>query len=402
MSSQDLPIPTNEYERLMSLSDFDLDYSNLQENFKDLTELAAKVTGSEISLVNLIDHYTQWSISSFGIEDLNQMPREESTCQYTIMEGEYFEVENLSLDDRLKDKPYVQAPLNLRYYFGIPLSTDDGKNIGALCILDRNVRKLSPEKIELLKLIANEVVNRLKAMQVVKELKRRLTDSNENNLKIAHDIRGPLSGIIGIAEVISERGDKNQLNDILDLINMIQRSGKSLLTLADEILSNDYQEKTELSANEFNLLVLQEKLDMLYRPQAVNKNIHFAVEVGPSNHQIPFSKNKLLQIAGNLISNAIKFTPIDGEVIVNLSLELDANNKMLCMLVSDSGLGLNEEAIHSILYGAKSSSTGSSGEKGYGFGLMMVKHLIEGLKGRLEITSDAVTGAQFKVLLPIE
>lgn len=81
------PMPEKEMERLLALTDFDLDYSNLQENFKDLTKLAAKVSGTDISLVNLIDSYTQWTVSSHGLL-LEQMPREESVCQYTICESE--------------------------------------------------------------------------------------------------------------------------------------------------------------------------------------------------------------------------------------------------------------------------------------------------------------------------
>jgi hypothetical protein len=73
------PFPENEMDRLLSLSEFDLDYDNLEDNFKDLTRLAAKVAGTEISLINLIDSFTQWTISSHGL-DIAQMPREESVC----------------------------------------------------------------------------------------------------------------------------------------------------------------------------------------------------------------------------------------------------------------------------------------------------------------------------------
>ncbi|WP_432328631.1 hypothetical protein ACRQ5D_07940 [Mucilaginibacter sp. P25] len=84
-------------ERLLSLSEFDLDYTEHKDSFKDLAKLAAKVTGTEVSLVNLIDSYTQWSISGHGLE-IEQMPREDSVCQYTIIDGEYFEVEDLRND----------------------------------------------------------------------------------------------------------------------------------------------------------------------------------------------------------------------------------------------------------------------------------------------------------------
>ena len=155
-----LPIPANEMDRIIKLSDFDLDYAEMQESFKDLTKLAAKVAGTEISLINLIDTFTQWTVSNYGLP-LDQMPREDSVCQYTIVSKEFFEVENLADDDRFKDKFYVVEPPKLRYYFGVPLQTEDGYNIGALCVLDKIGKEITAEKIELLKIIADEIVNRL-------------------------------------------------------------------------------------------------------------------------------------------------------------------------------------------------------------------------------------------------
>jgi hypothetical protein len=56
-----LPIPGNEMERLLSLSEFDLDYTEYKDSFKDLAKLAARVTGTEISLVNLMDYQRPWA-----------------------------------------------------------------------------------------------------------------------------------------------------------------------------------------------------------------------------------------------------------------------------------------------------------------------------------------------------
>src|SRR5687768_3882440 len=100
------PIPENEFNRIIDLTELDIDYSDLAEHFKDLTKLAAKVAGTDISLINLIDSYTQWSIANHGLP-IDQMPREESVCQFTIMGDDYFEVCNLAADERFKDKGYV-------------------------------------------------------------------------------------------------------------------------------------------------------------------------------------------------------------------------------------------------------------------------------------------------------
>lgn len=395
-------LPENEMSRVLELSEFDLDYSSLQENFKDLAKLAAKVAGTNISLVNLIDSFTQWTVSNFGL-DLEQMPREDSVCQYTIVSDQFFEVKDLSVDDRFKDKFYVKDDPNLRYYFGVPLQTSDGLHLGALCVLDTIGKEISPEKVEMLKIIADEIVNRLMVIRVITGLKNRVKEAKETQQKVAHDIRGPLSGIVGLAQIISEQGNNNKLEEVLQLVSMIQKGGHSLLELADEILSSEKKTEnslTEAGTNEYNLLSFKERLEKLFAPQAANKKITLKIVTDSKTEGIHFSKNKLLQIAGNLISNAIKFTPLKGQVTVDLSIVI-TRTKQLSIQVKDTGSGMDHEAIHQILYGEQQSTEGTSGEKGYGFGLMLVKHLIIKLNGSLNIESEPGNGTTFSVLLPI-
>jgi hypothetical protein len=109
------PIPVNEDERIWALTEFDIDYSDSSVLLKDLVELAAKIAGTKISLINLIDTYTQWTVANFGLP-IEQMGRDESVCQYTILNNESFEVKSLSSDDRFKDKFYVVDNPNLEYY----------------------------------------------------------------------------------------------------------------------------------------------------------------------------------------------------------------------------------------------------------------------------------------------
>lgn len=395
---QDTPMPHNEMERVLELSDYDLDYSSFQDTFKDLATLAARVAGTNISLVNLIDSFTQWSITNYGLE-VTQMPREDSICQYTILGDQPFEVQDLTADERFKDRDYVTGDPNVKYYFGVPLKTEEGGNLGALCVLDQDVKTLTPEKVELLKIIANEIVNRLRAHKIINGLKTKLKEANDTKKKVAHDIRGPLGGIIGLAQVISEQGHENELDEVLEFINLIQRSGRSLLELADEILTTEIP-KRELRSDEFNLLVLKEKLEQLYTPQARTKGISFLITTSLDSCTIPFSRNKLLQIIGNLISNAMKFTPPHGKITVDLSLKQGEDENTLQVNVSDTGVGLSQEAIDKILSGKAKSTDGTGGEQGYGFGLALVKHLVESLKGTMSIYSETGNGASFEILLP--
>lgn len=394
------PVPANEIQRLISLSELDLDYSGLSEMFKDLTRLAAKVSGTEISLVNLIDSYTQWTVGSHGI-NVAQMTREESACQYTIMEEDHFEVPDLSADLRFSDNFYVKDPISLRYYYGVPLKDKEGVNLGALCVLDTKTKTLTPEKEELLKIIAKEVVNRLNIHQAMTQLKDKAKDADESKKKVAHDIRGPLAGIIGLSQLIAEQGKTADLDEVMDFIKLIHKSSQSILDLADEILTEDTGVR-KLKDNEFNLNLFAETLHKLYDPQAINKGLSLQIDVAKGVELIPFSRNKLLQIAGNLLSNAIKFTERNGRVQLILNIIVQAHQNVLSITVSDSGRGMTRDMINQILSASLSSTSGTSGEKGYGFGLSLVKHLVEGLKGSISIESEVNVGTSFHVLIPQE
>lgn len=398
------PLPDNELDRVISLSELDLDYAALQDTFKDLTKLAAKVAGTEVSLVNLIDSFTQWSISQYGI-DLEQMPREDSVCQYTIVTKDAFEVKDLSADERFKDKDYVTGGPKLRYYFGVPLQTSDGYQLGALCVLDKVGKEISPEKVEMLKIISNEIVNRLMFIKSMNLLRNSVKEARDVQRKVAHDIRGPLSGIVGLTQIISEQGKENTLDDVLELVDMIQKGGSSLLDLANEILNNDLSKETGKqkgpAANEFNLPIFRDKLERLYKPQANAKGVNLSIEVDEKADYLNFPRNKLMQITGNLISNAIKFTPANGWVNVLLGITLQGKTTCLSIGVRDNGKGMDAATIENIQSGNVSSTSGTAGEQGYGFGLALVQHLIEKLGGTLSIESAVGSGTSFTVTLPL-
>lgn len=404
---QNPPIPANELERLIALGEFDLDYLDLDNSFSDLTKLAAKVAGTSISLINLIDSFTQWSVSSYGI-DIKQMPREESVCQYTILEENRkgFEIQNLSDDDRFKERSYVVGSPNLKYYFGIPLIVDNGVSLGALCVLHDDYKNLSAEKKEMLEIIAGEVVNRIRIHYAVANLKKKVQESNSIKNRVAHDIRGPIGGIIGLAEIIQMQGDSNKLEEVLEFIALIQKSGKSVLELADEILSQNFgtaakAAKRAPNDQEFTLSTLKSKIEDMFNPQAITKQISLEVNATPPFEEIPFPKNKILQILGNLISNSIKFTPIGGTVEVLLDMDVLNEQRILKFKVKDTGVGIAQQKIEEILNGGTTSSNGTSGEIGFGFGIHLVQHLVQSLKGRLVVTSELGKGAEFELAIPI-
>ena len=399
VSFKPAPFPKDELDRIISLSDFNPDYLKLDDTFKDLTQLAAKVTGSPISMVNLIDSYTVWTVSGYNFE-VQQTPREESVCQYTILQKEEFAVNDMSVDPVFKTADFVTGDAHFRFYHGIPLSVDE-HNLGALCVLDMQPKLLSAEKVEMLKLIASEIVNRLKTLQYIETLRNKATEAKDKQNKVAHDIRGPIAGIMGLAEIISSQGQDNELEEVLDFINLIYKGGKSVLQLADDILTDEKKARTKSSSANDALLSLKKRFEELYTPQARSKNIELKVDVKDSEEEIKIQEKKLTQIAGNLISNAIKFTPRFGDVFVTIEITgTGEEQKKLKLVVKDSGTGITDEQIALLLADNTESQNGTDGETGFGFGLALVKHLVKGLNGTFNITSGVGSGSQFEVVIP--
>ncbi|MBN7815872.1 sensor histidine kinase [Algoriphagus pacificus] len=395
----------SELERLLSLSNLDLDYYDGKHGVNWLAEMAAIVAGTKVSLVNLIDSYTQWSIAKVGL-DITQMPREDSVCQYTMEkeEGEEFEVNDLSQDDRFKEKFYVKDDPNLTYYFGVPLTTSEGYNLGALCVMDVEAKQIASEKRELLKLIARQIVDRLKINSKLAELKSQMAEILQNQKKMAHDVRGPISGIVGLAEIIKMQGEENPMDEVLEYMDLIQKSGNSILDLADEILSQNFDSRLQMmrepKENELNLLIFKSKIMDLFAPQAMVKKLNFTVELGEENHFYPFRKSKLMQIVGNLISNSIKFTPAYGSVAVLLAMECTDKIQNLTIKVADTGTGIPQSKIDQILSSTATSEKGTSGEKGFGFGLNVVVKLVSEIGGELTIKSEEGNGTTFTINVP--
>jgi K+-sensing histidine kinase KdpD len=391
------PIPSHELERLLNLSEYDVDFANIENNFAELNKLAASIAGTDISLVNLIDCYTQWTVSSHGLE-IKQMPRDESVCQYTIMGQGGFEVPNLAVDERFKDFDYVKGDLGLNYYFGIPLTTSEGFNIGALCVMDKQTRHLSEDKIEHLKIIADEIVSKLRAIKVIEKLESTVKDGAYTQKKIVHDIRGPIAGIMGLTDLVLEQGLENDWNEVLEYMTLIRNSGEGIISLANEILTAQQQAQSGYF-EAFNLLIFKQKLEQLFLPPSIKKNISFTVSISRETELLPISKFNLMQIAGNLISNAIKFTPEGGTIAVDLNLEVQEVINLLHIKVSDTGIGLTQTQINAILNGAGKSTTGTIGENGFGFGLTMVKNLVDSMQGEMKINSSTGLGTTFEIVL---
>ena len=395
----DTPVISRELERAKALATYNLDYDALQDKFADLTMLATQMTGTSVSLINLLDTDNQWSIAGQGT-NLIHIDKRDSICQYTVEAEKDFEVANLRSDDRFRKQDYV-INTTLSYYYGVPLKTKDGQAIGALCVLDSEDPELGRRQKKMLQLLGMEIINRLDELKRIAILENKIQLLQVERRMLAHDIRGPLGGIKGLAEVATEEGESASKKELLHYLELIKDSSESVMDLACEILQNERQRQAAPPADgQLNLLQLKKKLKQLFAPRIRDKEIELNVFVSELTALQPINKYGLQQILGNLISNAIKFTPKRGFITVELELFGDDHNQKLKLEVKDSGQGMSNKVVNAILGKGTTSTEGTNGETGYGLGLQLVRQLIAEKGGTLDLTSKVGNGSVFTVVLP--
>ncbi|WP_313025366.1 ATP-binding protein [Pseudomonas lopnurensis] len=146
-----------ELSRLAALLRYEILDTPEEADFDDFTELAARLCGTPIALISLVDERRQWFKSRVGLE-VSETPREISFCTHTILGQEIFEVADARQDPRFRQNPLVTGDPHIRFYAGTPLTSPDGHNLGTLCVIDRQPRQLTAEQRDTLERLARQVI----------------------------------------------------------------------------------------------------------------------------------------------------------------------------------------------------------------------------------------------------
>ncbi|HEY3664009.1 MAG TPA: PAS domain S-box protein [Chthoniobacterales bacterium] len=163
------PIPTGETKRLHALAEYEIMDSPPEAEFDELTRLASYICQVPLAQISLVDDRRQWFKSRLGF-DLTETPREASFCQYALMQRDVVEVEDASQDERFADSPLVLGDPHVRFYAGAPLITPGDHALGALCVMDREPRKLSADQRDALQILARQVMTRLELSRQQRQL----------------------------------------------------------------------------------------------------------------------------------------------------------------------------------------------------------------------------------------
>ena len=230
-----------EKQRLEAVKRY-LDFSfERDRNLKDIVMLASHILESPVSLITLMDKDVQWIISNYGIE-LEKMPRETSFCTHAIRQDEVMVVEDALLDQRFVEAPLVKFNPNVRFYAGIPLKSNDGHNVGTLCVFDNKPKHPTANQLNCLNALSKQVANIMSlnmSMELLKENNSEIESQYAALRRIAyvqsHEVRAPLCNALGIMDMIKEddyKTDKEHLVMMDDALNQLDRKIHSIVKAA--------------------------------------------------------------------------------------------------------------------------------------------------------------------------
>lgn len=220
-------------------------------------------------------------------------------------------------------------------------------------------------------------------------------------LTISHDIRAPLSSIMGYIELLQRRHPDARQQYYLE--NM-RSSSDHVLSLVNDLL--DYQRlesgQIELHRLPFRVPTLFQEIGMSFRPLAEAKNLQLEWVLQPEEMEQVYLGDtiRLRQVVSNLLSNAIKFTD-EGKVSLIVSIEqVESYQYALVILVRDTGPGIPYEERERI-FGEFARLYGTEQVEGFGLGLSITRKLVQLMHGTLTLESEEGEGSRFKVCVPL-
>ncbi len=395
------PLPANEKQRIKKLKELDILDTLEEQAYDDLTFLAAQICNTPIALVSLIDTDRQWFKSHLGL-DARETPRDYAFCAHAILSDDVFIVEDSAKDNRFHDNPLsVDAP-HVKFYAGAPLIFENNVRLGTLCVIDNEARTLTKDQQSALEALARQVVSQLELRLKIKEMKNLDNVKDEFLAMVSHELRTPLTSINGSLTLLANM--KNELPDMMEkMVDIAHRNSYRLLNIVNDIL--------DLAKLEAGKLALQKKSVNLGEviQQAVELNQSYCQQCGcqilfeESGTNAPISINadelRLLQVLGNIISNAAKFTKPNDTIIITL----DKQQQSACIKVTDHGPGLTEHQQQNLFEKFRQVNTNSN-EKlpGTGLGLNISKNIIELHDGTITCQSVPNEYTSFCISLPVD
>jgi signal transduction histidine kinase len=292
-----------------------------------------------------------------------------------------------------------------RALLAVPLLRED-LLLGALVVSRKSPGPFAPEAVELLKTFATQsavAIQNARLFREIEEKSRQLEEASRHKSQflasMSHELRTPLNAILGFNEMILGQVYGEVPADMQEPLEDIQKSGKHLLRLINNVLDLAKIEagRMELALADYSVQDTVESVRSTLRPLAEAKGLELVAAV---QQDIPLAYGdggRLAQCLMNLAGNSLKFTK-EGRV----EIAVEAQNGLLQWRVSDTGIGIPPDKIPTLFSEFKQTdATIASEYGGTGLGLSITKKFVEMHGGRIWVESEPGKGSTFTLEIPL-
>jgi PAS domain S-box-containing protein len=383
---------------------------NLDELLKLIHSSLAKVVYAENFFIALYNSMTGLFTFPYFVDKVDTTPEPTSmgkSCSAYVFRT----VKPLLLTQQIFDNLVEQNEVELvgsnsPSWIGIPLQTPS-KVIGVMVLQHYEKENVYSEKdVKFLTSIANQIAISIDRKMTEEEIKLKnelLQSLNAEKDKffsiIAHDLRGPLSAFVDATQIITEEIQTMSLEEIKDITGSMKSSATNIYRLLENLLewSRLRRGAMDFIPEKFNLKKKTKACIDVLIETIRKKGIRLDINI-PDVLEILADSHMFETIIRNLVSNAIKFTPVGGKVTVEANLN---DNYLAEIKIRDSGIGMTPELISKLFQiNEKTSRPGTEGEPSTGLGLLLCKEFIEKHNGKIWVESEVGKGSSFSFTLP--
>ena len=287
------------------------------------------------------------------------------------------------------------------------LLINDKDSIGQVVLFDELSTPFNEENLELVYEFSMSLIRIIETRAEYDELKELYEQQSALNFSktkffqiIAHDLRAPFHGLLGFSEVLAEERDTLSDSSIQDIAEYLHDTANSTYNLLESLLAWAMAEGGRFVYHPINFQVKQvaKIVTSVLNTLALQKNIKLIEEI-PDDLKVYADINMITSVVQNLVSNALKFTHVDGTGCVYI--QASKCEKGVEIRIRDTGLGMTQEQIDGLFQpDIKVTLKGTSGEKGAGLGLVLCKRFVDLNHGEITVQSQKGAGTTFSVILP--
>lgn len=376
--------------------EYDIINTGPDEDYDNLTFLAAAFCDVPVAKISVIDREKIWNKSVYGAE-YREINRKNSFCDISIHSDSSIIILKKSENPEVFKAAEDIYQHEYSFYAGLPLHNPQGHAIAVFCIFDTEEKSLSDTQVKALHALAGQALKlfefrkqKNKLYEVQNELKEKYRELEKFASVVSHDLKSPLANIISLSELLKDENKGKFDADTEQYLEFLAEASYSLRNYIDGILS--FYRSDHVMQKDYTNVDLRKLLKPIVDLYQVSENIRIKYPDDVMLHNV--NKAAITQVFMNLISNALKY---NEKEIRQVHIEFSKNEEFYFFEVQDNGTGIPQDRFDEIFDLFTTLDTADrEGNLGSGIGLATVKKLVESMGGSIKIHSEEGKGSTFK------